>query len=293
MPVENVKNLRDKWAAITGAGSGIGRALAIQLADEGCRVAISGLTNEGLSETARLVGARGALVDSTLVDVADREAVHAWADRLVAVQGAPHLVFNNAGVVFITTVETMSYEDLEWVMRTNFWGVVHGTKAFLPHLKRAGEGRIVNVSSVLGLVGFATQAPYTASKFAIRGFTEALRQELEVEDCGVSAICVYPSGVKTNLLRSARMCDGEVLGMERGTVADGFDHLARISADRVARAIIRGVKRNKPRILIGRDARLADCLQRLLPTGYRRLIVNRMRRAGVDPEKDSRSINGR
>jgi len=275
--VFHVRNLRDRLAAVTGAGSGIGRALAVRLAHEGCRVAISSRGADGLSETARLTTAEGALVDSAVVDVADRDAVHAWADRLVAEHGPAHLVFNNAGVTLISTVEMMSYEDLDWIMGINFWGVVHGTKAFLPHLRRAGEGCIVNMSSVFGFIGYPTQASYSASKFAVRGFTETLRQELELDGSRITAIGVYPGGVNTNVVRSARMGADQVLGMDHRRFVEEFDRVARTSADRVARTIIRGVKRNRPRIVIGTDAHLIDCIQRLFPSGYHGLVVGPMR----------------
>ena len=272
-----MRNLENRGAAVTGAASGIGRALALCLAAEGCRVAISDVNEEGLAETGRLVGGKGVPVDCQRVDVADRRAVHAWADRLAAEFGPLHLIFNNAAVLLNTTVEMASYEDLEWLMGVNFWGVVHGTKAFLPHLKKAGEGCVVNVSSIAGLVGVPRQAPYSASKFAVRGFTEALRQDLEIEGCGVTAISVHPGGVKTGIARSSRMGGEKVLGLDRDDIVDGFQRLARLSADRAARHIIRGVKRNRRRVLVGADAYVLDCIQRLFPAGHQRFMVRRAR----------------
>jgi NAD(P)-dependent dehydrogenase (short-subunit alcohol dehydrogenase family) len=262
---------------VTGAAAGIGRALALQLADAGCRVAVSDKDEEALAETARLVAARGAQVDSTRVDVTDRDAVQRWADRLADDFAGVRLVFNNAGVSLSATAETMSYEDLERLFAVNFWGVVHGTKAFLPHLRKAGDGCIVNMSSVFGLFAIPRQAAYCASKFAVRGFTEALQQELAVERCGVKAISVHPAGVRTDIIRSAPMVGSRVLGYDREQICDGFDRLARISADRAARKILRGVRRGRSRILVGFDAYKADWMQRLLPSLYQRLVVRRAR----------------
>lgn len=273
-----MKNLRGKAAAVTGAASGIGKALALQLANEGCRVAVSDVREDALEETAKLVSARGARVDAARVDVSDRRAVHAWADRLVEEFGPIHLVFNNAGVTASTSVESLSYDDLAWVMGVNFWGVVHGTMAFLPHLQAAGEGWIVNMSSVVGLVALATQAPYSASKFAVRGFTEALRQELEIEGSPVRVVSVHPGGVRTDLVRSGRV-GRDVLGLDRDRVVGGFDRLARTSPERAARRVVRGIKNDKKRILIGFDARLLDLAQRLFPVASQRLIVRRARAA--------------
>lgn len=269
--------LRDKTAAVTGAASGIGRELALQLADEGCTIAISDIDADGLAETARIVSTRGVAVDCAQLDVANRAEVHAWADRLASEFGPVYLVINNAGVSVTATAESISYDDLERVMNVNFWGVVHGTKAFLPHLRRAGEGCIVNLSSGLGLVGIPRLAGYVASKFAIRGFTEALQQELELEDCGITAICVHPGFVKTGIVHTARMADPEILGMDREQMVASFNRLARTTAGQAARAIIQGVKKGRRRILIGADARFGDLLQRLTPAGCRRFVVRKAR----------------
>ncbi len=196
-----MKSFQNKVAAVTGAASGIGRALAIDLAQRGCRLAISDVNEAGLAETADLARAAGAEVAQQLVDVADRQAVQAWADSTAAEYGQVNLVFNNAGVALAASVKSLEYEDFEWLMGINFWGVVHGTKSFLPHLLEAGEGHIVNVSSVFGLAGFPGQSAYNAAKFAVRGFTDSLREELEMMNCGVSATCVHPGGIKTNIAR--------------------------------------------------------------------------------------------
>jgi NAD(P)-dependent dehydrogenase (short-subunit alcohol dehydrogenase family) len=222
-------------------------------------------------------------VTSARIDVADRQAVHAWAERVVADHGRANLVVNNAGVALGALIEHITYEDFDWLMGINFWGVVHGTKAFLPHLKRARDGHIVNVSSVFGIIGVATQSAYNAAKFAVRGFTEALREELDLEDCGVSASCVHPGGIRTNIARNSRQ--GDVGGLSRSrdeTVAE-FDRLARTTPEEAARVIVAGVRRNRRRILIGADAYVIDAVQRLAPTGYQRLITAGVRRRGYGP----------
>ena len=273
-----MKDLRGKGAAVTGAGAGIGRALAVRLAAEGCRVAIADIDDKRLLETERLLAAEGASVDRARVDVTDRREVQAWADRVVEALGPVHLVINNAGVALSASVEAMSHDDLEWVMAVNFWGVVHGTMAFLPHLKKTGDGCIVNVSSVLGLVGLPLQSAYAASKFAERGFTEVLSQELEIERSGVRAVCVHPGGVRTDLVRSGRIGGTGALGPSAEEIVSRFDRLARLSAEDAARAIVSGVKRNRRRILVGADAFLLDRAERLSHGALQSLIVRRSRR---------------
>ena len=273
-----MKELRDRVAAVTGAASGIGRALAVELAREGCLLALSDVDEDGLRETAAHAAEAGAKVRTDRVDVAERAAVHAWADAVVEEYGRANLIVNNAGVALAANVETMTYEDLEWVMGINFWGVVHGTKAFLPHLKRAGEGHVVNVSSVFGMIGVFSQSAYNAAKFAVRGLTEALREELEIEGSGVSATCVHPGGIRTNIIAKARFGDVGGRVPPRDEAMAEFERLARTSPEDAARRIVQGVKRNKRRVLIGLDARLLDGVQRLLPTAYQRLLVAAARR---------------
>ncbi|HEX4938327.1 MAG TPA: SDR family NAD(P)-dependent oxidoreductase, partial [Candidatus Kapabacteria bacterium] len=200
-----MKQFRGKVAAITGAGSGIGQALAIQLAQAGCDLALSDVNQVGLQDTVRQVSSTGVRVHVQPLDVANRDAMYAWADTVVAVLGKVNLIFNNAGVALTETVEAMRYADFEWLMNINFWGVVHGTKAFLPHLKASGDGHVVNVSSVFGIIGVPTQSAYNAAKFAVRGFTESLREEMAIEGYPVNVTCVHPGGIKTNIVRSGRM----------------------------------------------------------------------------------------
>jgi NAD(P)-dependent dehydrogenase (short-subunit alcohol dehydrogenase family) len=264
-----VKKFPNKVAAITGAGSGIGRALALDLADRNCQLALSDINEEGLEETAREASAFGVRVTSHKVDVADRHAVHQWADQVVGDHGRVNLIFNNAGVAMGSTIEGMSYEDFEWLLNINLWGVVYGTKAFLPHLKDCGDGHIVNVSSIFGLAGVPTQGAYNAAKFAVRGFTECLRQELDMMSCGVSATSVHPGGIKTSIARSARMNSniGD-LGMDTQSSNEKFEKAFITSPEKAARTILRAVEKNQRRVLVGPDAYIYDWMVRLLPSRY-------------------------
>jgi butyryl-CoA dehydrogenase len=271
-----MKAFDGRVAAITGAGSGIGRALAIELARRGAHLALCDVDEPGLADTvARCEGAAsGVKVTAERVDVADRDAVHAWADRVVEQHGTVNLVVNNAGVALGATVEGVSYDDFTWLMGVNFWGVVHGTKAFLPHLKAAGDGHIVNLSSVFGLVSVPSQSAYNAAKFAVRGFTDALRMELAIEGAGVSCTTVHPGGVKTNIARNARI-DPSVaaVGGDPHESADGFDKIAMTTADKAARQILTAVERDQRRVLVGPDAKLLDLGSRLPAGLYQRVVV--------------------
>jgi butyryl-CoA dehydrogenase len=268
-----VKHFDGRVAAITGAGSGIGRALAIDLAGRGAHLALSDIDAVGLAETVALCEGSPVKVTSHRVDVADRAAVYEWADTVVEEHGKANLVFNNAGVALGATIEAMSYEDFEWLMGINFWGVVHGTKAFLPHLKASGEGHIVNLSSVFGLISIPSQSAYNAAKFGVRGFTDALRIELDAERCGVSCTTVHPGGIKTNIARSARM-DDSVLGMAGSAPAAhaDFDKIAMTSPAKAASQILAAVERDRRRALIGPDAKVIDLISRL-PAGLHQRVL--------------------
>jgi NAD(P)-dependent dehydrogenase (short-subunit alcohol dehydrogenase family) len=276
-----MRQLAGRVAAVTGAASGIGRALAIALVREGMQVAISDVNEPALAETARLAASArsGARVTAARVDVADRAAVHAWAEHVVAEHGGVHLAVNNAGVALGASIEQMTYEDFEWLFGINFWGVVHGTKAFLPHLLAADEGHIVNLSSVFGLISVPGQGAYNAAKFAVRGFTECLRQELELENRRVSATCVHPGGIRTNIARVMRNRHPDISDAE---AARRFEELARTTPETAALRIVRGVQRNARRVLIGPDAHAIDLMQRLTGSGYQLLTVASARR-GLAP----------
>ncbi|MGA9278043.1 SDR family NAD(P)-dependent oxidoreductase [Ilumatobacter sp.] len=280
-----MKNFRGRVAAITGAGSGIGRALAEELAQRGCRLSLSDVDEEGLAETVLRCERFGVAVRPARVDVGDRAAVFAWADEVAADHGQVNLVVNNAGVALGATALGQSITDFEWLMNVNFWGVVHGTQAFLPHLKESGEGHLVNISSVFGLISIPTQSAYNASKFGVRGFTDALRMELEIDPCGVSSTTIHPGGIKTNIARNARTDESIlVAGADPEEFVDSFDKLARTTPDKAARQILKAVERNRRRALIGPDAVMFDIVSRLPAGLYQRVLV-----AGARRERARRS----
>ncbi len=271
-----MKDFKNKVAAVTGAASGMGRTLALELARRGCHLALSDVNEVGLAETATLAGRLGVKVTTAKVNVADREAMEAWAAQVVADHGKVNLIFNNAGVALGAFVETVKPEDFQWIMGINFWGVVWGTQAFLPHLKRAGEGPIVNTSSLFGLLASPTQGTYNASKFAVRGFTEALRQELDLENCGVSATCVHPGGIRTNIALAARMDDSmhRATGGQAEAARSRFDKMLNVTtAESAAMQILRAVEGNRRRVLVGPDAKLLDFFVRLLGSWYQPFSV--------------------
>ena len=279
-----MKSFRSKVAAITGAGSGMGRTLALSLARRGCHLALSDVDATGLAETRRLVesigGANPITVTSRRLDVSDRADVTRWASEVVRDHARCNLIFNNAGISHSSTVEGTEYEDFEHIMNVNFWGVVHGTKAFLPHLRASGEGHVINTSSLFGLIAVPGQNTYNASKFAVRGFTEALRIELDLMRAPVSATSVHPGGIKTNIARASKMHDSlQDLGFaDVSTVAGKFEKAFRVTAEDAAETILRGVERNAPRVLIGADAHLLDWMQRLVPARYQSIVVRAARR---------------
>ncbi|AXI03422.1 SDR family NAD(P)-dependent oxidoreductase [Aquirhabdus parva] len=268
-----MKNFKGKVAAITGAGSGIGQQLAVLLAKEGCNLSLSDVSEAGLAATVELVKPFKINVTTQKVDVSDQAQVAAWAKETVAKHGQVNLIFNNAGVAMGSTVEGMSYKDLEWMMDINFWGVVYGTKEFLPLLKQSGDGHIINISSLFGLTAQPTQSAYNASKFAVRGFTESLRQELDMQKLGVSSTCVHPGGIRTNIAKSARMSDSlSTLGMNAQKSIKDFDKMLRILPEEAARQILNAVRHNQRRLLIGNDAKILDLMQRIMPQGYQKVF---------------------
>lgn len=284
-----MKELRGRVAAVTGAGSGIGRALAVELSRRQVHLALCDVDEVGLAETVARCEGTGVKVTSTLVDVSDRAAVGAWAGATVDDHGAVHLVVNNAGVALGATVAGMAYEDLQWLMGVNFWGVVHGTEAFLPHLRASGEGHIVNLSSVFGLISVPGQSAYNASKFAVRGFTDALRIELDAERCGVSCTTVHPGGIRTNIARNARMDPSIESVAGRADIARDFHRIARTSPEAAALRILTAVERDRRRLLIGADAKAIDLVSRLPAGLYQRILAAGARRTGfVRPMTTSR-----
>jgi butyryl-CoA dehydrogenase len=274
-----VKDFNGRVVAITGAGSGIGQALAEAFAHRGASLSLSDVDEVGLAETVANCERHGVRVSPATVDVADREAVFAWADYVVEQHGAVNVIVNNAGVALAATAAAQPIHDFEWVMNVNFWGVVHGTQAFLPHLKASGDGHIINISSVFGLVSIPSQSAYNASKFGVRGFTDALRMELEIEQCGVSSTTVHPGGIKTNIARNARTHESMIVsGTDPANFVQDFDRLTRTSPEKAARQILRAVERNRRRALIGPDAVLFDIASRLPAGLYQRALVAQARR---------------
>lgn len=253
---------------VTGAGSGIGRALAQRLARNGCPVAMCDANADGLEETAETIA--GPALHRVL-DVRDRGGQMAFAAAVAEWAPAPiGAVINNAGVTVSQEAATAAHEDDEWVFDVNFWGVVHGTRAFLPILLEQDSGTIVNISSVFGLIGWPTQSAYCASKFAVRGYTESLRHELR--ETGVDAVAVHPGGVATNIVLNARFHVDDLGRTDRTELEREFAQLARTSPDRAAETIQRGIESGKARILIGADAHFLSGLSRTLPVRYFNVI---------------------
>lgn len=258
--------IQNRIAVVTGAASGIGRALALGLAQEGARLVLADINQAGLTETAALIQKAGhAKAVTYALDVSSRDDVQAFADDVEARFGGADIVLNNAGVTHFSKVEDLSYEDFEWIMNIDFWGVIHGTKSFLPQMRRKGSGHVVNISSIFGIVGAPAQSAYNAAKFAVRGFTEALR--LEMRGSGIEISCVHPGGVKTGIMRTARYLQ-HVPNDAREKMWSDFDLLPLLPADKAAQIIIKGIKKNKKRIIVGNDARMMDWIQRLLPSSY-------------------------
>jgi short-subunit dehydrogenase len=272
-----------KVSVITGAGSGIGRELALDLAARGAVLALSDKDEVGLLETAERCTARHAReVHTEKLDVSDRGAMADYATGVATELGRVDAVFNNAGVALHGDFEEMSYDELEWVMNINFWGVVNGTKEFLPHLIAGGEGHLVNISSLFGLMGMPGQSAYNASKFGVRGFTEALRMEMLVARHPVQVTTVHPGGIKTAIARNARTTASH----DPRTVARTFDEkLAKTSAEDAARTIVRGVLRNRPRIVVGTDAKLLDAYVRLVGARYQGTVAKVAARVAPKPRR--------
>jgi NADP-dependent 3-hydroxy acid dehydrogenase YdfG len=264
-----------KVAAVTGAGSGIGQALAIELARSGAKLAISDVNTEGLAATEERLKAIGAPVKADRLDVTEREAFELYADSVVGHFGKVNQIYNNAGIAFAGDVEVSQFKDIERVMDVDFWGVVNGTKVFLPHLIASGDGHVINVSSIFGLFSVPGQAAYNAAKFAVRGFTEALRQEMAVAGHPVKVTTVHPGGIKTGIVRNMTAAEG----IDLNELAQTFDKkLASTSPQKAARIILDGVRKNKARVLVGPDAKALDLIVRVTGSGYQRLFSTVMSR---------------
>ena len=264
-----------KVAAVTGAGSGIGQALAIELARSGAKVAISDVDTEGLAVTEERLKAIGTHVKADRLDVTEREAFQLYADSVSEHFGTVNQIYNNAGIAFAGDVEVSEFKDIERVMDVDFWGVVNGTKAFLPHLIASGDGHVVNVSSVFGLFAVPGQAAYNSAKFAVRGFTEALRQEMALAGHPVKVTAVHPGGIKTGIVRNMTAAEG----VDLKELTQTFDKkLASTSPQKAARIILDGVRKNKARVLVGNDAKVLDLIVRVTGSNYQRLFSTVMSR---------------
>ena len=261
-----MKHFKNKVAVITGAGSGIGQALAIELAGKGCHLALSDVNQKGLLKTKLIIdsGPSGANVKTYILDVADKSLFFDHAKQVSEDFGHINLLVNNAGVALSAKLDEVKREDFDWLMNINFWGVVNGTEAFLPYLKQSGDGHIVNISSVFGMISLPSQGSYNASKFAVRGYTEALIQEMIADGHTVGVKCVHPGGIATDIARNARVSHSD----DKELMTKNFDKLARTTPTQAAQTILKGVLRNKARIMIGADAHVIHFLVRLLGSGY-------------------------
>ncbi|MGU3654477.1 SDR family NAD(P)-dependent oxidoreductase [Mycolicibacterium sp. A43C] len=259
-----------KVAVVTGAGSGIGQALAVELGRSGAKLAISDVDTEGLAVTEERLKAIGAPVKADRLDVTEREAFELYADAVKEHFGKVNQIYNNAGIAYQGDIEVSSFKDIERVIDVDFWGVVNGTKAFLPHLIASGDGHVVNVSSVFGLFAVPGQAAYNSAKFAVRGFTEALRQEMAINKHPVRVTCVHPGGIKTAIARNATAAEG----IDVAEMAKAFDtKLARTSPEKAAQIILEAVRKDRARVLVGADAKILDVLIRITGSGgYQKLF---------------------
>lgn len=270
-----MRTLDSKVVVVTGAGSGIGRALALDVAGRGALVAVSDWNEAGLAATVELLKNAGAReVRSDVLDVSDRAGFAAYALAVKDQFGRVDAVVNNAGVSHTGPVTEMEYTDFDWLMGVNFWGVVHGTKEFLPHLIASGDGHLVNISSLFGLISVAGSSTYNASKYAVRGFTEAVRMDMLLAGHPVGVTCVHPGGIRTGIVRNGRVTRGESLA----DVAATFDELARMSPERAAAIIVKAVLTNKPRQLVGLDAHVLHNFARLVGARYQDVVVRVGRR---------------
>jgi short-subunit dehydrogenase len=270
-------------AAVTGAASGIGRALAVEFAARGCDLALADVDLEGLESVSKEIeAAHGRRVTIRRVDVGDPKQIEEFARSALAAFPNLNILVNNAGVALRGDFEEYDQAQMEWLMGINFWGVVRGTRAFLPHLKRQPIAHIVNISSIFGIVAPAGQSAYCSAKFAVRGFSESLRHELAMSKSPVRLTVVHPGGIATNIARRAPAGAHQQNPMSAEEVGERFAKMARTSPQVAAQCIVRGIERNQPRVLIGADAKLMEIIQRLRPVTYWALLMGAFKRLGEE-----------
>ncbi len=273
-------------AAVTGAASGIGRALAIELATRGCDLALADRDEAGLQAVAAEIGRSGPRkVTVHRADIGEPAQIQDFAKTAISAHPALNILVNNAGVALLGQFAEIDQAQMEWLMNINFWGVVHGTRAFLPHLSRQREAHIVNLSSIFGIIGPPGQTAYAAAKFAVRGFSESLRHELQMENSPVKLSVVHPGGVATNIARNSRSGTGMTDNARRDEAIERFETVARTAPTAAALCIIKGIEKNQPRILVGKDARVADLLQRLRPATYWAPLARKLERVAKAGKK--------
>ena len=265
-----MKDFRDKICVVTGAGSGIGAACAQALTAEGAYVVMTDIRADMLETAHKAIVEAGGRAETHIVDVSDRDAMFALADKVDKAHGGADLILNNAGVAHSATVADMTMDNFNWVMDIDFWGVVYGTQAFLPHFLKRGSGHVANVSSIFGLIGVPSQSAYNAAKYAVLGFSEALRHEMVEHNVGVTVI--HPGGINTNIVRHARLSQGPNAEAEHEEAIIKFQELTMTQPDKAAQIILKAIRKNKARVLVGPDALFVDFIRRIAPVKYLSLL---------------------
>jgi short-subunit dehydrogenase len=267
-------------AAVTGAASGIGRALALELAARGCDLALADRDEAGLQTVAAEISrVHSRKVTVHRIDVGEPRQIEDFAQAAIAAHPGLNILVNNAGVTLLGQFSEIDQAQMDWLMNINFWGVVHSTRAFLPHLARQSEAHIVNLSSIFGIIAPPGQTAYAAAKFAVRGFSESLRHELRMAKSPVRLSVVHPGGVATSIVRNARTGVGMTDNTRRAQSIELFEAMAKTTPAAAALRIIQGIEKNAPRILIGNDARFMDLLQRFRPATYWAVLARRIEKA--------------